>query len=253
MDAILDEPFVLGEQGPEAKNVCGTCGKTFKKKRNLQDHVKTQHTDQNTPEAVAKRLKRNKCRKKTRRERYASDPIYQEKEKQISRTNRMNKKARVEACAVGGTDEVEKLRGDSEANERKQGDAVEKPKDDSNSNGKRQELKDSESKPAIAPINELSVDANACSVSINASPTDVHPHPVDASEPDNRRGGGSRVKKVNNKAKTKGVSAPLCTFPPNQKEVLKFLYPNGEPPPPPPPRSKEERKANPRPSAIQCV
>jgi uncharacterized C2H2 Zn-finger protein len=77
--------------------VCETCGKTFARERNLKRHVETQHTDQATPEAVAKRLKRNT----RRRERRATDPVYREKLIQASRTNRAKKKARAEAAEDG--------------------------------------------------------------------------------------------------------------------------------------------------------
>jgi len=62
---VVEGESVVGGQAPVAvaqeKNVCGTCGKKFARGRNLRDHEETQHTDQTTPEAVAKRLKRNEC------------------------------------------------------------------------------------------------------------------------------------------------------------------------------------------------
>jgi uncharacterized C2H2 Zn-finger protein len=95
----------------QTKNVCGTCGMEFTRQGNLRDHEENQHTYQNTPEAVAKRLKRTTRSNTLRRERRANDPIYKEKQRQISRTNRMNKKAKdvipVEAEAAK-EDEAEK-------------------------------------------------------------------------------------------------------------------------------------------------
>jgi hypothetical protein len=67
-----------GVQTPVAssreKKVCGTCRSEFTSQSNLNRHVETKHTDQNTPEAVAKRLKLHECRNNTRRERRANDP-----------------------------------------------------------------------------------------------------------------------------------------------------------------------------------
>ena len=76
--------------------VCETCGSGFAKQSNLNRHVGTKHTDQTTPEAVAKRLKVQEYRKTNRRERV--NHVLN------GRTYRMNKKARVQACAVGGAD-----------------------------------------------------------------------------------------------------------------------------------------------------
>jgi hypothetical protein len=72
---------------------CATCDIKFTKQSNLKRHVETKHTDQTTPEAVAKRLKVKEYRKKNRHKRRATDSVYREKQNQISRTNRMNKNA----------------------------------------------------------------------------------------------------------------------------------------------------------------
>ena len=77
----------------QKKNVCGTCAVEFTRKRNLRRHEETQHPDQNTPETVAKRLKDTTSCNTRRRERRANDAVYREKYRQISQTNRMNKKA----------------------------------------------------------------------------------------------------------------------------------------------------------------
>jgi hypothetical protein len=85
------------------KKVCGICGSEFTSQSNLNRHVETKHTDQNTPEAVAKRLKLNEYRKNTRRKR-ADDPVYREKMQQVDRAYKMQVKARIKACAAGGAD-----------------------------------------------------------------------------------------------------------------------------------------------------
>jgi hypothetical protein len=96
--SVMEDESMMGAQAApvalsQEKKVCGTCGSEFTKQSNLNRHKETKHTDQSTPEAVAKRFKLNEYRKNTRCERRANDPVYREKEKQISQTNRMNKKA----------------------------------------------------------------------------------------------------------------------------------------------------------------
>jgi hypothetical protein len=76
---------------PKTDVVCATCGSEFAKQSNLKRHVETKHTDQTTPEAVAKRLEVKEYHKKNRRKRRLTDSVYREKEKQISRKNRINK------------------------------------------------------------------------------------------------------------------------------------------------------------------
>ena len=102
---VVEGESVVGGQAPVAaaqeKNVCGTCGKKFARGRNLRDHEETQHTDQTTPEAVAKRLKLKEYRNTRWRERYANDPVYREKRLQASQTNLAKKKARAEAAEDG--------------------------------------------------------------------------------------------------------------------------------------------------------
>ena len=102
---VVEGESVVGGQAPVAaaqeKNVCGTCGKTFTRERNLRRHEETQHPDQNTPEAAVKRLKDTTSCNTRRRERRVDDPVYREKQRQKSQTNRMNKKARVGAAEDG--------------------------------------------------------------------------------------------------------------------------------------------------------
>jgi len=94
IESVVAHDGVTGLQSSQKKNVCGTCGKEFTRKRNLQRHEETQHPDQNIPETVAKRLKDTTSCNTRRRERRANDAVYREKYRQISQTNRMNKKAR---------------------------------------------------------------------------------------------------------------------------------------------------------------
>ena len=76
---------------------CKTCGSGFARERNLRIH-EAMHDNiepdtKNTPQAIAKRLKCNTDHNTNRWKLRTNDPIYREKERQISRTNRMNKKA----------------------------------------------------------------------------------------------------------------------------------------------------------------
>jgi hypothetical protein len=193
MDAMVEELLVLGGQSPQKKKVCGTCGSEFTNQSNLNRHVETKHNDQNTTEAVAKRLKLKEYRKKTRRKR-ANDPVYREKMQQVDRTYKMQVKARIKACVAGGAD------------------------------------------------------ADASSASINEPSTDAHDPPADAHEPPtdaHRQGGGSRVKKARKKDKTTGVLLRVETTALTTANVRSFFAPKYDAP-----RSKEQRAANPRPSAI---
>jgi len=105
-----DESMMGAQAAPVAlsqeKNVCGTCGKKFTRQRNLRRHEETQHPDQKTPETIAKRLKRTTSCNTRRCERRVDDPIYREKQRQISQTNRMNKKACQVAKDGGHTEGV---------------------------------------------------------------------------------------------------------------------------------------------------
>jgi len=89
-----------------------------------------------------------------------------------------------------------------------------------------------------APVEEAKADADASSASIN-EPS------ADAPEPDNRREGGGRVKKSRKKDKTKGVPLRVETTALTTANVISFFTPKYDAP-----RSKEQRAANPRPSAV---
>ena len=56
-----------------------------------------QHTDKNTPHIIAKREKQKDCRDTRRKERYANEPAYKEKMKQLAKTSRLKKRARAES------------------------------------------------------------------------------------------------------------------------------------------------------------
>ena len=188
------DQLVVGVQTPVAssqkKKCCGICGSEFSKQSNLKRHIETKHKDQNTPEAVAKCLKLKEYRKNTRRERRANDPVYREKMQKINRTYKMQVKARMKACAMGGTD------------------------------------------------------ADASSASINEPSTDAHEPPTDAPELDNRHGGGIRVKNAKS-VKPADVLLRVETTALTTAGVISFFTPKYDAP-----RSKEQRAANPRPSAI---
>jgi hypothetical protein len=100
---VAEDESVLGAPvAPSQKKVtCATCGSGFSKQANLTRHVEAKHTDQTTPEAVAKRLELGVYRKANSRERRANDRVYREKMQQVSATNRVEKKARL-AIAAGG-------------------------------------------------------------------------------------------------------------------------------------------------------
>ena len=112
---VVEGESVVGGQAPVAaaqeKNVCGTCGSRFTNQSNLKRHVETKHTDQTTPEAAAKRLKLKEYRKNHRRNR-VNDPVYREKQQQVDRTYRANKKAAggadADASSATGIAEAEK-------------------------------------------------------------------------------------------------------------------------------------------------
>jgi hypothetical protein len=200
------DQLVVGVQTPVAssqkKKGCGICGSEFSKQSNLKRHIETKHKDQNTPEAVAKCLKLKEYRKNTRRERRANDPVYREKMQKINRTYKMQVKARMKACAMGGTD----------------------------------------ADASSASINEPSTDAS--SASINEPSTDAHEPPTDAPELDNRHGGGIRVKNAKS-VKPADVLLRVETTALTTAGVISFFTPKYDAP-----RSKEQRAANPRPSAI---
>jgi len=70
---------------------CEVCKILFGTHWNFKRHQKQQHTDKNTPEMIAGRLEQNQRRNLSRRERYASQPVYKEKMKSLSKNNRMKR------------------------------------------------------------------------------------------------------------------------------------------------------------------
>ena len=91
---------------------CQICGKDFSRTGSLRVHEETQHSDQNTPEAIAKRLQHNTYHNKCNRDRLASDPIYREKKKQLCRMYRLKKKthkAAEDGGRVGGVADVDEM------------------------------------------------------------------------------------------------------------------------------------------------
>ena len=183
----------------QTKNVCGTCGMEFTRQGNLRDHEENQHTYQNTPEAVAKRLKRTTRSNTLRRERRANDPIYKEKQRQISRTNRMNKKACQEA---GDCDHTGVVSNDVKAKD-------------------------------VIPFEA------------EAAKEDEAEKKADSVRDGDRVGGADeRVKKAHKKDKTTGVLRVETTCL-TSSNVTSFFAPAHNAP-----RTKEQRKANPRPSVI---
>jgi uncharacterized C2H2 Zn-finger protein len=165
---------MVGVQAPvhEKNAVCTKCGNVFTNQSNLNRHMESTHTDQNTPEAVAKRLKLKDYRNNTRRERRANDPVYREKQRQISHLNRMNKKAcqvADDGAHMGGVSNDVKAKDESIAFETEKKDEVEKKGDGvwtpTDVVHTLQHL------PATPMIVGLSTDVNASSISINEPST----------------------------------------------------------------------------------
>ena len=103
---VAEDEFMTGLQSPVAssqkqKVYCANCGSGFANQANLRRHEETKHTDQNTPESVAKRLQLKEYRKTNRCERRENDHVYREKLQQKNRTYRLQRKAR-EATEGGG-------------------------------------------------------------------------------------------------------------------------------------------------------
>jgi len=242
-------PVALSQE----KKVCGTCGSEFTKQSNLNRHKETKHADQSTPEAVAKRFKLKEYRKNTRRKR-ANDPVYREKMQQVDRTYRMNKKAcqaAEDGAHTGGVSNDVKAKDESipvetEAEKKdeveKKGDGMWIPTD--------VVRKDESIRVETEAEKKDEVEKKGDGMWI---PTDVvrtlHPLPtapmivgvVDEDSVD----AGERVKKARKKDTTKGVPGRLETTALTTANVISFFTPKYDAP-----RSKEQRAANPRPSAI---
>ncbi|KAJ1466227.1 hypothetical protein T484DRAFT_1756816 [Baffinella frigidus] len=95
-----DAVVVVEQQPPAATSqlkrvYCKTCGSGFRRERNLRKHEATHDGMQREapPEVIARRLKYNTDRNNSRRKLRANDPTYREKERRISATNRVKKKA----------------------------------------------------------------------------------------------------------------------------------------------------------------
>jgi len=84
---------------PQGGNICGTCGAGFAQRSHLNRHFERKHTDQTTPQAVAKRQKVREIDRKDKRERRVDNPILREKHRLESQVGRLVKK-------VGHTNEA---------------------------------------------------------------------------------------------------------------------------------------------------
>lgn len=85
------EIYQIGTSRPK-KHVCGTCSVGFGQRSHLNRHFETKHTDQSTPQAVAKRQKLKDSDKKAKRERTVNNPIMREKLRLKSQAERLAKK-----------------------------------------------------------------------------------------------------------------------------------------------------------------
>ena len=87
---------VLGGQRTPTNRYCEICKVAYGTAWNFKRHVEEKHTANNTAEITAKKEKQNERRNISRKERYANDPAYKDRIKQLSATFRQNKRARVE-------------------------------------------------------------------------------------------------------------------------------------------------------------
>ena len=206
------------QSSSQKKNVCGTCGKEFSRHGNLRIHEETQHTNQNTPEAVAKRRKRTTYCNTRRRERRANDPVYRENEKQMSRTNRLSKTA----CQVSEDgDHTGVVSNDVQTKDVSIPVETEAEKEDE-------------------AENEVGAEKE-----VEAEKKDEAEKKGDGVRDGDRVGGADeRVKKAHKKDKTTGVLRVETTVL-TTANVTSFFAPTYSAP-----RSKEQRVANPRPSVI---
>ena len=210
VENLLQAPVVSSQK---KKVCCETCGKDFANKSNLNRHVATDHIDQTTTEAISKRLERNTYCNTRRRKRSANDPLYREKEKQISRTNRIKKKARNASGGDGsGVDS-----NDVEA------------KDVSISSIDLIEVLDEDGVGVGAVRNHVQTKDTSVSVEVSKVPQSA----------------GMLVKKPNEKAKTMNGPHHAKTMPLTTANVNSFFEPKYAAA-----RSKAERLAAPRSSVI---
>ena len=83
---------------------CEICEKGFDTPWNFRRHEEERHTAKNTSKIFARKLKQNESRNISRRKRYANEPGYKEKAKQLGKTSRLNKRATVERDKEGSED-----------------------------------------------------------------------------------------------------------------------------------------------------
>ena len=108
---VVEDELVTGLQSPvtpsqNQKVYCTNCKSGFANQANLKRHEETKHADQNTPEAITKRLQLKEYRKVNTRERRKHDHVYRAKMKQTHRTYRLQKKSR---GAVENDDHVDSV------------------------------------------------------------------------------------------------------------------------------------------------
>jgi hypothetical protein len=260
---VVEGESVVGGQAPVAKaqekNVCGTCGKTFTRERNLRNHEETHDIDQATPEAVAKRLKRKENLNTRRRDRRVTDSVYREKQQAISRTNRVNKKARM-ACAVGGADVAASSATEAEKNAEAKMEhflatidsmtaEVEKAADEQKAEAEKNAA-DEKKAEAEKETGPFEVTRGGMWIPTDVVPT-LQPPPtapkiVEVLDEDGAGvgGAGKPVKKTRKKDNPKGALR-VTTTALTTANVTSFFKPKYDAP-----RSKEQRAANPRPSEI---
>ena len=102
---VVEDELVTGLQSPvtssqKQKVYCANCKSGFVNQANLKRHEETKHADQNTPEAIAKRLKLKEYRKENTRKRRKHDHDYRAKMKLTHIKYRIQKKT-LEAFKYG--------------------------------------------------------------------------------------------------------------------------------------------------------
>jgi hypothetical protein len=229
---VVEGESVVGGQelvaaAQEKGVVCETCGSGFAKQSNLKRHVETKHTDQTTPEAVAKRLSLKEYQKTTRSKRRATDPVYREKQQKINQTYKMRAKARI-ACAVDGADAAASSATEAEKN----------------AEAEKKAEAEKETGPCEVTRGGVWIPTD---VVPTLQPPPTAPKIVEVLDEDGAGvgGAGKPVKKTRKKDNPKGALFHVKTTALTTANVTSFFTPKYDAP-----RSKEQRAANPRPSEI---
>jgi hypothetical protein len=243
-DAGVESTVALSQTN---KVHCKTCGRGFGRERNLRIHeaVHDEHAAQDTTEAIAKRLKYNTDHNTSRRTLRTNDPIYREKQRQISMTNRIKKKAS-EADKENHVEPKDvSIQVDDESNDISSEDTLSEDallhEDGGGAIQVDDESNDISSEDTLSEDTLLHEDGGGA-IQVDDESNDISNEATLLHEDG---GGTSRhVKKTHRDDAGKGVFRVTTTALTNQN-VQAFFAPKWSAP-----RSKEQRKIAPRPSAI---